>query len=61
MAVVGSRSWRKRGEVWGSEPRAMSAMYLSYSEANRERYNDIECTELYGQIRDINKQYEGQV
>lgn len=45
MAVVGFRSWRKRGEVWGSLPRAMSATYLSYSEAKRG-YGDIECTVL---------------
>lgn len=43
MAVVGFRSWRKRGEVRGTVPRAISATYLSYSEAKRG-YSDIECT-----------------
>jgi hypothetical protein len=48
MAVVGCGSWGKRGEVWGSVPRAMSEKDMSYSEANTTRvvYSDIEHTEL---------------
>lgn len=47
MAVVGWGSWGKRGEVWGSVPKAMSAKYESYFEVNTKRvvYSDIECTE----------------